>query len=92
MERISKRMKDLRNSLNLTQSEVADKLDVHLNTYKSYEKDASKMPHGVIPGLLDVYGITFEQFYCEVSEKGVYEAIEGRVSILEEQYKNLITD
>lgn len=51
-------MKGLRNDMNLTQEQMAEKLGIHASTYISYENNQSRIPYKIALKFADVVGIS----------------------------------
>lgn len=64
MFNISKKLKKYRNALGLSQTEVAEKIEVTKPTYASYEK-GKDISIGTLKKLADLFEVSFESFFSE---------------------------
>lgn len=62
---ISNNLRAERNRADLTQEEVANKLDVTLRTYVSYEEDASTIKATTLYLLSNIFGCKVSDFYLQ---------------------------
>lgn len=62
---ISNNLRAERNRADLTQEEVANKLDVTLRTYVSYEEDASTIKATTLYLLSNIFGCKVSDFYMQ---------------------------
>ncbi|BEO92030.1 hypothetical protein FNSP4_18390 [Fusobacterium nucleatum] len=64
MFNISEKLKKYRNELGLSQTEVAEKIEVTKPTYASYEK-GKDISIGTLKKLADLFKVSFESFFSE---------------------------
>ena len=63
MLKIGKKLKELRKSENLTQEELAIKLNISRVNYTRYETDASRPDYETLILLADFYDITLDELF-----------------------------
>lgn len=63
-------LEELRKKYNLTQSDVAKKLGLHINMYRHYEKGTVNIPAYMFSNICDFYGVSRD----EVEIAGAYNA------------------
>lgn len=61
---ISKRLQVLRNQSKKTCAEVAEKLGIPESTYRGYEY-GSRLPAALMPQICFIFGVNFEEFFCD---------------------------
>lgn len=64
-----KRMRDLREDHDKTQSEIAEMLGTSQTMYARYERGASELPIRHLIKLADYYGITTDYLLCREKKK-----------------------
>ena len=64
MFNIPEKLKKYRNALGLSQTEVAEKIEVTKPTYASYEK-GKDISIGTLKKLADLFEVSFESFFSE---------------------------
>lgn len=52
------RLKDLRKSLNLTQAQLCERLDLNINTYRTWEHGKIDLGISILSLFADFYGVT----------------------------------
>jgi transcriptional regulator with XRE-family HTH domain len=60
---ISKRLKELRENQQLTQSQVAQKLNIESSTYQKMEKGISQSWNLYLDSILELYNIDIKDFF-----------------------------
>jgi transcriptional regulator with XRE-family HTH domain len=82
---VSKRLKELREKHQLTQSQVAQKLSIETGTYQKMEKGVSQSWSHYLHQLLELYHIEIKEFFDGFEEKNLnYQ----KLSDIEETLKN----
>lgn len=71
---IAEKLKTLRNELGLSQTEVAEHINITKPTYASYEK-GKDISVGTLMKLADFFNVSFEYFFSEENEDNVSEAV-----------------
>ena len=64
-----KRIRDLREDHDMTQSEVAEYLGTSQTMYARYERGANELPIRHLIALCRLYGVSSDYILCLVSEK-----------------------
>lgn len=64
-----KRIRDLREDSDLTQEEIAKKLNITQRTYSRYETGASNIPIEILVMLADFYNTTIDYLVNRTNEK-----------------------
>lgn len=62
------RIRLLRMDRELTQKQVADSIEVHVNTYARYENDETQPTIRILVRLCRLYGITADNFLKDVTD------------------------
>lgn len=70
MFNISEKLKKYRNALGLTQTEVAEKIEITKPTYASYEK-GKDISIGTLKKLADLFEVSFESFSLKKLKKRI---------------------
>ena len=71
-ENFSQRLKRLRKAAGITQSELAEKLNVHLQTVSKWERDVSRPDLSVLGGMASLLNVSLEELLgCPPSEGGL---------------------
>lgn len=68
---ISKRLKELREKQQLTQSQVAQKLNIESSTYQKMEKGISQSWNLYLDSILELYHIEIKEFFDGFEEKNL---------------------
>ena len=68
----SNRLRDLREDRDLTQSNVANYLQIHQTTYSDYELGRLNIPVAVLHKLADYYGVSVDYLLCRTKVKETY--------------------
>ena len=63
MNAIADRLKYIREKLNLTQGELALKLNISQQAYSRYERGLRRPSHKVLVALSEIFGLDVNQFY-----------------------------
>ncbi len=63
MENFGERLKTLRKEANITQSEFAEKLNVHTQTISRWERDISQPDMGMYGTISDVLSVPLEKLW-----------------------------
>ncbi len=66
------RLKDIREDLDLTQSEVADYLHIRQNTYSQYENGQRGLPTDILIKLARYFGTSTDYILSLTDEKAPY--------------------
>jgi len=66
------RIRDLREDRDLTQKELAERLQVHQTTYSDYELGRLNVPVSVLHKLADFYGVSIDYLLGRTSVKTPY--------------------
>ena len=68
------RLKDLREDLDITQTDIAEYLHIKQNTYSQYENGQRQLPIEVLTKLADYYGVSTDYILERTSIKKPYPA------------------
>ena len=66
------RAEDLRTDKDLTQKEVAEKLNMHLTTYREYEQQERRIPATFIIELAELYNVSIDYIAGLTNDKRKY--------------------
>lgn len=66
------RAEDLRNDNDMTQKEVAEKLNMHLTTYREYEQQERRIPATFIIELAEFYNVSIDYIAGLTNDKRKY--------------------
>lgn len=80
---ISKKLTNIRLTLNLTTEEMAQKLGVNQSTISRSEKETDNIKIGRIKSYCDLAGITLEEFFCnDISTANIKPEIQEMLAFL----------
>ena len=79
------RIKDLRNSLGLTQKKIAEKLGCNQTAVGKYEREELEPNIEVLCKLADIFNCTIDYIVCREDDFGVINSKPGAVSFTREQ-------
>ncbi len=58
---LGKKLKELRKAENLTQQQVADKLNINRVNYNRYENDVARPDYETLIRIAEVFGVTLDE-------------------------------
>ena len=77
--KIGERLKRLRMINSLTQEELASRADLTKGYISQLENDATSPSIATLKGIVDVFGVTMQEFFSEVSDQEIVYGKDSRV-------------
>lgn len=89
-ENFGTRLKKLRQEMRFSQEEMAEKLDVCLNTYRNYEQNKTSPPYDTLCKMRSIFGVTTDYLLTGKDDNELTRVDLRLVDLSQEEKRKLI--